>query len=205
MSQLLLRAGVVCSLGLAAPAVLAGDAATPADKALIDACVIAAAVGQAHACIGRVSDPCMAAPGGQSTAGMNACLSREIAAWDERLNADYAVALTSEAARRATRTAPNGAVRTTTGADLIRATQRAWIAFRDAKCSAAQLPRRAAPAWGRWAAIACFRRRRGRTSGWRRLPGREHPRAGRAHCLPQRHVVASRIGPSQSREHVGRK
>ena len=40
-------------------------------------------------CIGVVSTPCQQTSEGRSTAGSVECIGRELAAWDERLNASY--------------------------------------------------------------------------------------------------------------------
>ncbi len=73
-----------------------------------------------ESCIGVVATPCQAAPGGESTAGMTQCFDRETAAWDERLNANYKTRLADA---------------TNEYGDALKKMQRAWIAYRDAKCS----------------------------------------------------------------------
>lgn len=81
-------------------------------------------------CIGRSADACMeATDGGTSTAGMGACLEKELEWWDGRLNAAYGKAM--EVARSADEAEGE---RSLTQADALRDMQRAWITFRDAKC-----------------------------------------------------------------------
>ncbi|WP_245259290.1 lysozyme inhibitor LprI family protein [Methylobacterium sp. 77] len=90
------------------------------DLALIEQC-IALAKGDAggSACIGRVSKPCIDTPDGSSTMGMNACYSREIAAWDTLLNRIYKDA--------------SGAM-DENGSIYLRDTQRLWLSFRQKAC-----------------------------------------------------------------------
>lgn len=72
-----------------------------------------------RSCIGAVSAPCMQKPGGASTAGMIECIGREWAVWDERLNAAYKKALKDAEPKYD---------------KAIRATQRAWLAWREERC-----------------------------------------------------------------------
>lgn len=89
--------------------------------------------GQGAECIGASANMCMeATPGGSSTAGMGGCLDRELQYWDARLNAAYTVAMRRTRAVDAEMkdigsSAPQQA-------PAMRAMQRAWIGFRDAKC-----------------------------------------------------------------------
>jgi uncharacterized protein YecT (DUF1311 family) len=71
-------------------------------------------------CIGRVSDPCLEQPGGQTTVGMVECTDRETKVWDDLLNAEYKRLL--------------GVLGDKAQAS-VRAAERAWIAARDADCS----------------------------------------------------------------------
>lgn len=64
---------------------------------------------------------CMASPDGQSTLGMMQCMQEETGRQDARLNAAYRKAM---------------ADLTREQKDRLKAAQRAWIAFRDADCSA---------------------------------------------------------------------
>lgn len=70
-------------------------------------------------CIGAVSIPCQQQPGGYSTAGMIECTGREWAVWDERLNQAFRAALKDAEPKLA---------------KAIRATQRAWLAWRKEAC-----------------------------------------------------------------------
>ena len=74
----------------------------------------------AEICIDKVASPCMERQGGSSTQGMNACMYRENAIWDEILNAEY------KALRRSL---PKDTF------EALRGVQRHWIAYRDAKCA----------------------------------------------------------------------
>jgi uncharacterized protein YecT (DUF1311 family) len=87
----------------------AGRLAAAARQALVDRA----------SCIGAVSIRCIDAPGGSTTAGMNACLGRELAVWEERLNRAYRQALKGTSPKLA---------------GAIRATQRAWLQWRDQRC-----------------------------------------------------------------------
>ncbi len=67
-------------------------------------------------------DRCLAAPSGQSTAGMVGCIGTELKAQDTRLNRAY-----QDAMKRMTLPRQKTA---------LQKAQRAWIAFRDADCAA---------------------------------------------------------------------
>lgn len=73
----------------------------------------------ARACIGNAAKLCRAQPGGETTMGMMDCAGRERALWDERLNGAYA-ALRGKASP--------------TQATALQQAQRAWMAYRDARC-----------------------------------------------------------------------
>ncbi|SFM37747.1 Uncharacterized conserved protein YecT, DUF1311 family [Pleomorphomonas diazotrophica] len=94
---------------------------TDADRQKIAECVASAPHENVSplGCIGMVSDPCLAEPDNESTPMMAACLEREAAIWDERLNDDYQALIDrldkTEAAK-------------------LRDSQRAWLAVRDATC-----------------------------------------------------------------------
>lgn len=84
-----------------------------------------------HACIGLGAEACMrATPGGDTTIGMSGCFDAELQWWDDMLNFTYqelmreAGAMDAEAPDYAPEQAP-----------ALRDMQRAWITFRDAKCS----------------------------------------------------------------------
>ena len=146
-----MRLPLVClAAGLLASPAVAQSAPTKADREAVAACVApvrqqaekppgpsdaeSAATGAAaqlkraginvgrtaDSCIGVVSTPCLQTPEGHSTHGSADCLRREAAVWDERLNAAYQKRL--DGAAPAYR-------------DALRKTQRAWVAFRDAKCA----------------------------------------------------------------------
>jgi uncharacterized protein YecT (DUF1311 family) len=72
-----------------------------------------------YACIGKISEPCMAAPGGDTTAGLIQCHDREIKVWDGLLNGEYKQLLAKLEPKSAER---------------IRRAQRAWIEMRDGDC-----------------------------------------------------------------------
>jgi uncharacterized protein YecT (DUF1311 family) len=83
-------------------------------------------------CTGIVSDPCQAAPGGETTRGMDQCLAREADAWDAVLNRLWPSLMTQahevDAANETVRLSLDSA------AETLRSAQRAWIVFRDAEC-----------------------------------------------------------------------
>jgi uncharacterized protein YecT (DUF1311 family) len=111
---------------LLASAALAQDfQPSDAERAKIASCIERTAsepeLKQESACIGLIADPCVDAPDA-TTASLVACHKREQVIWDGYLNQWYGEAqdkLADDAA---------------TGATLKNA-QRAWIAFRDAKCA----------------------------------------------------------------------
>jgi uncharacterized protein YecT (DUF1311 family) len=70
-------------------------------------------------CVGRVADPCLERPEGQSTVGMVQCTDKEIKIWDEMLNEEYGRLLS---------------VLKEKAADDVRKAQRLWIQSRDADC-----------------------------------------------------------------------
>jgi uncharacterized protein YecT (DUF1311 family) len=91
------------------------------DSRVVASCIAGAGddLDKIGACIGRVADPCMEKPEGQSTAGANACVSRETEIWDRLLNADYQKVLAGLDLDKRTK---------------VRDMQRSWIAARDRKC-----------------------------------------------------------------------
>jgi uncharacterized protein YecT (DUF1311 family) len=129
------RAAVASCLGLAAAAeqrrtAAANKADAESDGAAkagtIDpAAYLAQAGSRAQAdpasCIGVVSEPCQQTPAGGSNLGSAECMRRELAVWNERLNAAYK--------------------KWTTGCDeravceARRKLGRAWLAKRDARCA----------------------------------------------------------------------
>lgn len=95
--------------------------ANEADMAAIASCLEeASAEGRARtSCIGVVSNPCLEDPSIASNAAMVGCLSREHTVWDDVLNLAY----------QDLRGSLDSGV-----ANALRAAQRAWIPWRDAKC-----------------------------------------------------------------------
>ena len=131
----------------AVPALAGDDKPTAADRAAVADCVALAgqnldnsssadeaakaggaarldraakeATSSAASCIGVIAEPCQSDPGGASNLGTAQCYDREAAVWDERLNQNYKKRLDeAEPAYR----------------DALKKMQRAWIAYRDAKC-----------------------------------------------------------------------
>ncbi|KUF09104.1 lysozyme inhibitor LprI family protein [Pseudoponticoccus marisrubri] len=85
-------------------------------------------------CIGLAAEQCMAdTPGGDSTVGMGGCLGAEADWWDGRLNAAYQARLAE--AQQADADAAEYGYTAPPQEETLRAMQRAWIAFRDAKCA----------------------------------------------------------------------
>lgn len=88
------------------------------------------------ACVGASALACMkATPGGYSTYGEGGCVGAELDWWDRRLNETYA----QERARA--KELDRDAMQSTqeiTIAEALRDMQRAWIAYRDAKCTYAR-------------------------------------------------------------------
>lgn len=81
-------------------------------------------------CIGLAANQCMSSTDGQTTIGMGFCLDAELSYWDGILNSSYQQlrgALQSSDAELPETLAIQ--------ADQLRDMQRAWMAFRDAKCS----------------------------------------------------------------------
>jgi uncharacterized protein YecT (DUF1311 family) len=81
-------------------------------------------------CIGLAANQCMSSTDGQTTIGMGFCLDAELSYWDGILNSGYQqlrAALQSSDAELPETLAIQ--------ADQLRDMQRAWIAFRDARCS----------------------------------------------------------------------
>jgi uncharacterized protein YecT (DUF1311 family) len=103
--------------------------------AATEACLASAAPGlAAEACAGLSANRCMAdTPQGDTTYGMILCFSAEADWWDARLNASFAARMKDARAMDADvmpmgRPVPSAAM-------ALRDMQRAWIAFRDARCA----------------------------------------------------------------------
>lgn len=94
------------------------------DPGQTEACLAASSdTASRHACVGIAANQCMEnTPGGFSTVGMGGCLDRERAYWDARLNTVYQDLLAQHADRDPAWT------------QNLRAMQRAWIPYRDARC-----------------------------------------------------------------------
>ena len=106
------------------------------DPGLITSC-LDGANGRPHACIGVAAEVCMTqTPGGETTVGTGACLNQELIWWDARLNESYARLLAQHRADDA----DNATMGLTIPPleDSLRAMQRNWITFRDAKCDHAR-------------------------------------------------------------------
>ncbi|MDD7970119.1 lysozyme inhibitor LprI family protein [Roseinatronobacter alkalisoli] len=85
---------------------------------------------QAHDCIGRAATACMEQAGGYTTVGMGFCLDAELSLWDGKLNDAYRTLRADLSAQDGTRA--DAAISLS---DSARDMQRAWIGFRDARCS----------------------------------------------------------------------
>ncbi|HYD74313.1 MAG TPA: lysozyme inhibitor LprI family protein [Candidatus Binatia bacterium] len=94
-------------------------AQTEAPSVSIESCIAAAGASNValQACKGRVSEPCLERPGGETTAGAGMCFVAEEAAWTAQLNAALARAQTD-----------------TTRASFLARSQEAWRAWREAEC-----------------------------------------------------------------------
>lgn len=98
------------------------------DIAPVEACLQA---GGGEECAGLAAAQCIdASPGGYTTVGMGACTDYERAAWDGWLNEVYRALSAKLKAQdaEAMSFAPKQA-------EALRDMQRAWIGYRDAKCS----------------------------------------------------------------------
>ncbi|WP_228408750.1 lysozyme inhibitor LprI family protein [Profundibacter amoris] len=100
-----------------------------------DACIADSGhEGNTEQCIGVSANLCMERTnGGQSTAGMVACMGAELEAWDQRLNAAYAELMAREKAEDKEMADLGSAAPKQSPALLDM--QRKWIAYRDARCN----------------------------------------------------------------------
>ncbi|HUS55381.1 MAG TPA: lysozyme inhibitor LprI family protein [Thermohalobaculum sp.] len=111
-----------------------GDPASDNADAL-ESCVVTAWPRDVLAlCTGTIADPCQMAPGGDTTLGMDQCLSREADAWDVVLNREWPKLMTRASEIDAAN--QTGGLALDSAAETLRAAQRAWIVFRDAECRA---------------------------------------------------------------------
>ena len=96
-------------------------------------CLADAAPGDRAACAGESAAACMRdTPGGDSTVGMGGCLDRERQFWDDALNAAYGDLMALYKTRDAEAAA--GGWNAPEQVPALKAMQRAWIAYRDARC-----------------------------------------------------------------------
>ena len=99
----------------------------------VAACLEGATGGDRRDCIGVAADACMIeTPGGSSTVAMGGCLSRELEVWDGMLNAAYGDLMALYAANDAEARA--GGWNAPEQVPALKAMQRAWITYRDARC-----------------------------------------------------------------------
>ena len=142
----------------------AQDRAAPKDRAALASCLEAASAEKRapETCIGSVQGLCLKGSDGGTTIGMKECGAREIAAWDERLNAAYRAALSGDIGKRE---AIREGGRKLTGADVLRDAQRAWIVAREKKCDAAGLPMEGGTGAG-LLSVDCFLQETARQALW---------------------------------------
>jgi uncharacterized protein YecT (DUF1311 family) len=99
--------------------------ATPTEECVLNT----GHAGNPKDCIGVSAMICMDQPSGETTYGMSFCLDNELQYWDGVLNQNYQQL--RAAMQQADRGLPSHlAVQATTLRDM----QRAWIAYRDARC-----------------------------------------------------------------------
>lgn len=136
MNGVVKLAGLAAGLLLGLPA-LAQDARR-GDLASIETCIAENAgrdrLGLERFCMGRVAEPCLETPEGQTTHGINQCYGRETAAWDVLLNRAWP---DLRARAREMDLGNDVAAMNLPSADrTLLAAQRAWLAWRDAECAA---------------------------------------------------------------------
>ena len=128
---------VFVSLALLASPAMGQDYAAPFDFSMqaTDTCLARAGDSGADpaACFTKAAENCMEInEGGFSNVGAGRCYRLELKAWDRRLNDAYQVLL-EDAARRDADMDSYG-TQAPRQVPALRQTQRAWIAYRDAKC-----------------------------------------------------------------------
>lgn len=126
-----------CLLALGLSVAASGPAAAQDlnfDAGITDLCLASAgSQDEKRACIGRAADACMEdSDGGYSTVGMGGCLSMELDWWDAGLNLAYSHLMKREKADDAEFADEQNGI--PSKAKALRAMQRAWIPFRDARC-----------------------------------------------------------------------
>ncbi|WP_252943246.1 lysozyme inhibitor LprI family protein [Oceanicola sp. 502str15] len=170
MRYLMRLAGLAAAVAmmLAAPPAMAQELSF--DPLLIEECEEGRPeLAERAQCIGTAANACMEnTEGGGSTMGMNGCLEAEWQYWDGRLNAHYREAMARAKAFDADMaTAENGLLST---ADTLRDMQRAWIAFRDAKCDFIRAQWTGGTGQGP-AMLSCLMDETGRQALWLQLHG----------------------------------
>lgn len=112
--------------GVAAQEVTYSDEAT-------QSCLADASDDARLACVGESANACMADTEGDSTTvAMGGCLDRERQFWDDRLNTAYSDLMAMYTSADAEAEAENWS--TPAQAPTLKAMQRAWIGYRDARC-----------------------------------------------------------------------
>jgi len=101
--------------------------------AATESCLSAADGAARRDCIGAAAAACMAdTPGGSSTAAMSGCLDSEYRYWDGALNDAYGALMAQYEANDAE--AKAGGWNAPEQVPALKAMQRAWITYRDARC-----------------------------------------------------------------------
>ena len=89
-------------------------------------------------CINAIYTPCTETSEGGSTVGMEECAARELAVWDERLNAAYRKLVNGDLGKidalPESRPAETPRAQVVKGAVIIQDMEKSWIAFRARKC-----------------------------------------------------------------------
>lgn len=125
------RFGVMLAVLLAADGAGASDLVFSPTQT--ETCLSASPESEMALCIGASAEACMeATPGGGSTVGMAGCIEAEWQYWDGRLNAVYKRAMAAAKQTDAEMAGLGSAA--PKQAPALRDMQRAWIAFRDARC-----------------------------------------------------------------------
>lgn len=114
--------GLMTSFMTSGPQAQESAKPTSAERKAVQQCVLDARKARESpaTCVGNVAENCQKRPGMDSTVGMRDCFARETAIWDDRLNRNYkALLMVIESGDRA----------------ALRDIQRAWIKWRDIKCT----------------------------------------------------------------------